>query len=155
MSHLFSNRTSVCNVICAVLLLILLVFQFTPFWHYGEDASIATSINGYIWFPTENTQLENYLKEQLNSDFSVESILAMPIIVLLAGAIGFVLCLIKADNPIVSLLPAAAGAVGVWGYLTKGAFKLGANWQIHLILCFAILVIALVSLISGLKDIKQ
>lgn len=154
MSKYISNRTSICNIVCAVLMVILLVLQFMPFWTYGEEEAMTSSIQGYIWFPTEKGDLENYLQAQTSPEFTINDILVMPIVVLVAGAVGVVLCLIKPDNMLVSLLPAACGLVGIWGYLSKAAFRLGANWQLHLVLCIAILAAAAISLLSGLKEIK-
>ena len=55
----------ICNYICVVLMLVILVFQFLPFWHYStEEESFATSIQTYIWFPGECRDLDDYLAEQ-------------------------------------------------------------------------------------------
>jgi len=61
MSKFFSNRTSACNLICALLMIILLVLHFAPFWTYGENGETA-SIQGYVWFPTDHGALEKYIQ---------------------------------------------------------------------------------------------
>ncbi len=150
MSKFVSNRTSVCNLICAVLMVFLLVLQFTPFWSFGEDAETA-SIQGYVWFPTDHGSLEKYIEEATGSKHDINSILAMPILVLLLGAAGSLLCLIKHDQIWTAAFPVACGACGMWGYLSKAAFRLGTNWPFHLVLCIAMFVVGLLSICVSCK----
>ena len=146
----------ICNYICVVLMLVILVFQFLPFWHYStEEESFATSIQTYIWFPGECRDLDDYLAEQTgNEDIEAGQILGMPILVLVSGAVGIVLCLIKAKSAIVSLLPAICGISGIWGFLSTPAFQLGSNWVVSLVLCIAGLLVSLVSLLTLAKKEK-
>ncbi len=155
MSKFFSNRISVCNMICAVLMVILLVLQFCPFWQFGENQESSASIQGYIWFPTEHGDLETYFEEATGSDYSINSILIPPILTLVLGAAGIVLCLIKSNQIWASIFPIACGAVGIWGYLGKAVFKLGVNWQMHLVICIAMLVVGVVGCYMGYKDMKN
>lgn len=150
MTRKASNLTPILNVICAVLMLVLLVLQFMPFWTYGDPAT-PVSIQGYIWFPGDHTGLDKALKESVSTDYSINDVLLMPILTLVLGAVGIVLCLIQSDNPFVSLLPAACGLAGTWGYLTGAAFHVGSGWEFHLILCIALLALGLISLISLLS----
>lgn len=150
MARKASNRTPILNVICAVLMLVLLVLQFMPFWTYSDPAT-SVSIQGYIWFPGDHTGLDKALKESVSADYSINDVLLMPILTLVLGAVGIVLCLIQSDNPFVSLLPAACGLAGTWGYLTGAAFHVGSGWEFHLILCIALLALGLISLISLLS----
>ena len=135
-NHLFS-ATGIPSLflIFGVLMLVILVFQFLPFWHYStEGESFATSIQTYIWFPGECRDLDDYLAEQTgNEDIEAGQILGMPILVLVSGAVGIVLCLIKAKSAIVSLLPAICGISGIWGFLSTPAFQLGSNWVVSLV----------------------
>ena len=155
MSKFFASRTSVCNVIGAVLLVVLLVLQFTPFWQYGEAQEETTSIQGYIWFPTDNSALEKHLKATVDSSHTVDSILMMPILVLVLGAVGTALCLAKADQLWAGIFPAACGAVGLWGYMTKAAFRVGSNWLLHVIVCIALIFIGIAAIYTGWKDQKD
>ena len=153
MTRKASNLTPILNVICAVLmlvLLVLLVLQFMPFGTYGDPATPVSS-QGYIWFPGDHTGLDKALKESVSADYSINDVLLMPILTLVLGAVGIVLCLIQSDNPFVSLLPAACGLAGTWGYLTGAAFHVGSGWVFHLILCIALLALGLISLISLLS----
>ena len=155
MSKYFSNRTSVCNVICAVLMVILLVLQFSSFWQFGENQETSVSIQGYIWFPSDHNDLVKYFEEATGTDHDINSILLPPILTLVLGAVGAVLCLIKADQIWTPAFPIVCGAVGAWGYLTKAVFKLGVNWPLHLVVCIAMLIVGIAACYVGCKDMKK
>lgn len=146
----------ICNYICVVLMLVILIFQFMPFWHYTDDEeTFDTSIQSYVWFPGEYRELDDYLEEATaNEDYEVGQIIGMPILVLVSGAVGIVLCIIKAKSALVSLLPAICGISGIWGFLAVPAFQLGSNWVVSLVLCIAVLLVSLVSLLSLAKKEK-
>lgn len=154
MSKFFSNRTSVCNLICALLLAVLLVLHFTPFWTYGENGE-TSAIQGYIWFPSDHGELEKYFEEATGADHDINSILGMPILVLLLGTVGALFCLIKSDQMWTAIFPVACGVSGLWGYLSKAVFKLGTNWGLHLTLCIALIAMGAISLVIGYKDMKN
>ena len=154
MSKFFSNRTSMFNIICAILLVVLLVLHFMPFRVYGENGETA-SIQGYIWFPSDHAALEKHIQETADAEHKVDSILAMPLLVLVLGAAGAVLCVIKADQIWTAAFPIACGVCGMWGYLSKAAFKLGTNWTLHLILCIALVVVGILSFLSSFKEMKN
>lgn len=146
-----------CNVVCAALMLALLVLQFLPFWSYEtEEGARSASIQSYIWFPGDMTDLEASLAEATGDEaFSVNAILGMPIVVLLAGAAGVVLCLIKSGSPLASLLPLACGAAGVYGFLAKPAFRLGESWGVQLALSAAVLLLALAALVRAIAAMRR
>ncbi len=128
------NKTRAFNFIGALLMILLLVMQFTSFWQAGEEAG-SVSIQGYVWFPDKHQDLTRELQGQLNDpSFSVGSIVLMPILELAVCSVGAVFCLVKSDRFLTMLFPAAAGIAGIWGYL-KPAFRLGSSWTVHLALC--------------------
>ena len=145
-----AKLTKMMNIACAALALVLLVMQFTPFWHMGGETE-PVSIGGYVWLPSDHGEVTSYLQEQVSSDFKVNDVIALPILVLLLGAATIVLCLWKMDNPLVGLLPASCGLAGVWGFLFNAAFRLGSTWGIQLVLCIALVALGAVALVKGLK----
>ena len=155
MSKYFANRSSVCNLIAAILMIVLLVLQFFPFWQYGEAQEHSASIQGYIWFPSHHTDLEKYFAAETGSAFEINSILSMPILVLLTGIIGAIVCLIKADEFWVGILPVACGASGLWGFLTKVVYRMGTNWQLHAAVCVALILVGTAGIYLGIKDRKS
>lgn len=150
----FKNRKALVNGTCIILMLIMVALQFTPFWRYGDENEITTSINGYIWFPTNHKELTSYLQENVRKDFEVDQILLMPIFNLIAGFAGILLCLMKSYLPVVRLLPAACGLVGIWGFMTEPAFRLGENWMLHLLICILLLIVAGGSLLDEIRQMK-
>lgn len=151
MSRFFESRTSVCNLISIVLMIILLVCQFTPFWTYGENGETA-SIQDYIWNPTEYGDLEKYFKAEVSADYDINSILLMPILVLVLAVAGAVTGGIKIGHAWVGAFPAVCGLVGVWGYLSKAVFQMGSHWGLHLALCVVLLIIGVFNLVDGYKS---
>lgn len=150
-----NRKNKLVNWTCIALMAIMIVLQFMPFWCYGDQETQTASINGYIWFPNDHKELNHYLKTIAGSDFEVDQILLMPIFNLLAGFFGILLCLTKPHTPIIKILPAACGLVGLWGYLTEPVFRLGTNWGIHLLVCAALLIVAGGFLFCYIRDIKN
>lgn len=153
MKKYFSNRTRVCNLLCSVLMIILVALQFMPFFTYGEAGETA-SIQSYVWFPTEYSALEKEITFVVPGH-SIASLVPMPLIVILCCAVGLVMSLFMGERPFVSVFPAACGLAGVWGYLTKPEFQLGANWQWHLILSIIIAAAGVLSLIMNAGSRKK
>ena len=154
MKKLFANRTAQMNSLCALLMIVLLVLQFSAFWTYGENNELSCSLQSYIWFPADNTALTKHL-EALVPGHAINSIIIMPLLVLVTAVLGIVLICVKPGQPHNALLPVACGAVGVWGYLSKAEFQLGAGWQLHLALCILIALCGLLSLIMSARGEKQ
>ena len=147
-----SRYTQVFNWIGAALMVILVVLQFLPFWNYGEGIK---SINSYVWFTSKCGDLEDYLIETTGfagEGYFVNSMVLMPILVLIIAVVGVVVCVLKSDEFAAAVAPIACGLVGAWGYLTKPAYQLGTNWVLHLAVCAVMLIIGVVSLIIGIKD---
>lgn len=150
MEKIKNNKGALINVICAVLMVVLLVLQFTPFWHYGE-AGEACSISDYVWFPTDHKDVESWIAGQVEGH-TLNGFVAMPILVLVLSAVGAVLCMVKLDNGWMALLPTACGAVGSVAYLMDAALKLGAGWMWHLVICIALLALGILNLVQCIKE---
>lgn len=133
------EKSRIFNIISIVLMGALLVLHFMPFWSYD---GMSTSIQSYVWFPTDHAALETYIAGQVGGEYSINSIILMPIIVLVTTVAGMILNIMFNDNLFVSLVPLGCGLVGVWGYLSKAAFRLGGNWSLHLIVCIAMVAAA-------------
>lgn len=128
---------------------LLLILHFMPYWSYE---GISTSIQTYIWSPSDHAQLETYLASQIGGEFSINNILLMPILVLVMTVAGIILCLWKWETPLMSLIPLFCGLVGVWGYLFKPAFQLGSNWVLHLVVCIGMIASSALTLVFASKN---
>jgi len=142
------------SALCALLMLVLLILQFMPFWQYGEETNLASSMQSYIWFPNDHKELTSYIESHID-DYNINQILLLPIITLVAGACGIVLCLIRGDHPAVHLFPAVCGVVGIWGYLSSPVYQLGSNWMLHLVVCIALTAVAAYALYQDYKALKN
>ena len=60
-------------------------------------------------------------------------------------------CAMYNDEPLMCLIPIIGGLIGAWGYLTTHAFQLGGNWILHLVVCIAMILIGVLTLLSGQK----
>lgn len=143
------KKTQICNYVCIALMAVLLVLQFIPFWSYD---GMSTSIQSYIWFPTENAQLTAYLTAQLGEAYTINNIVWMPILVLVAAAVGVIICFLKSDEALTALIPLVCGLIGTWGYLAKPAFQLGGNWMFHLLVCIAMILMSVLALLFAQKN---
>lgn len=142
------GRTKVFNYVCAALTLILLVLQFTPFWNYNGQSA---SINGYVWMNPQDTEIASWFTSQLGTSVNVNSVVISSVLVLLLGAAGAVLCVMKSHINLMALLPAAASLCGIYAFALKPVFRLGSTWIIQLILCIAILAISILTIVSSFK----
>lgn len=146
------NRVSVMNIVCAVLMLALLVMQFTPFWQYGEDGATA-SIGGYIWFPTENAEVESYLKANVDG-FAIDQLVAVAVLILVLSAAGAALCLIKPQMAVTPVVTMACGLLGMYAYLAKPALRLGMHWGLYLALCAGMILLGALVLYWKMRESK-
>lgn len=139
-------------MICAALMVVLLVLQFTPFWHFmdGEEQA-AVSISSYVWFPADYANVDDYLSGTID-DYSINDMLTTPILLQVLCAAGAALCLIRAGHPLVLILPLAAGIAGTIGYLTTPALHMGGNWVLHLLISILLLAAAAAGLILNGKN---
>ena len=153
MERIRNNKAAMCMLVSAVLMVILLVLQFTPFWQYGE-AGESCSIGEYVWFPSDCKDLETWLSAQVE-DHDLNSFVSMPILVLVLSAVGAVFCLVKPEKGWTPILPTACGLVGAIAYLTTGALRLGAGWTWHLLICIALLALGIVGFASQMKELRS
>lgn len=137
-----TKLVKILSVVCVLLMVAMFVLQFIPFWSIpGETAEddISLSISEYVWFPTENGDLTDYLEDEID-DYTVNSIVLPCVVLLVAPFLTAVIFLINKDNLVVPALTAIAGIIGVWGFLAKPALQYGSIWPVYLVL--SILMIA-------------
>ena len=133
----FNNYKQTCNIICAVLTLVLIVLMFMPFWVIPEQ-EIDASISGYLWFPTDHEALEDAIKDwngiskktdynELKNDIVLGLFFSFVL-----GAVGVVVGgVIKRKSIVAPLFGAVAGVWMTVLYLTQVAFTYGQNYGLH------------------------
>lgn len=158
--------TTVCNLICAVLLLAMLITQFQPFWtcsncksHKEVDKEV--SIAEYIWTPKHHKpitdDMTDHYRELLGEDYRDEKgkkfkfqpndILPATVTVFLGSVVGILVCVLLRKKFFAPAIPLIVGIAGILGYTTYPALQIGHNWQTHLILAAVLAVIALIALV--------
>lgn len=142
------KKTQTLNFVSVVLMAVYVILLFLPFWSYD---GISSSIQSYIWFPGEKAELTAYLTAQLGESYTINNIIWPPILSFVAAVVGVILCAMYNDEPLMCLIPIVGGLIGVWGYLTTPAFQLGGNWILHLVVCIAMILIGVLTLLSGQK----
>ena len=135
------------NMLLAILMALLAVLQFCPYW---QSEGINASIQGYVWFPTENDALTTYLEESVG-EFSLNSVIGMPILVLVL-AVAAIACYVKlAKYPVIPIMGIVMGISGLWGYLGCSVYRVGAYFGLHVALCAVILLLGLAGLAIFLR----
>lgn len=153
------DRTTLPNCAAALIMLVVLVLMFVPFWDLGTpEKPVTASICSYIWFPKDNIKVTTAIKNEvkavdlaerqeeavkaggsasdvkalskskLNKIAAINAVAVEPLLMMLTGLLGTLLCFLKADKRIPSLLPIAFGVIGIIGFgyskvLTLGTFS--------------------------------
>ena len=160
--------TSLCNFVCAVLLLVTLVMQFQPFWTCEDckshkDTTKDVSIAEYFWLPRHHDELAEDMtdlyKEIYGNNyrdpngkkfkFRANEVLATALAASVGSVAGILCCVLLRKKFWVSAIPLAVGIAGVLGFTTCPALQIGKNAQIHLIIAIVVTVVAAISLILG------
>ena len=135
----FNNYKQTCNIVCAILTLVLIVLMFIPFWVFAEQ-EVNASISDYLWFPTDEAELEGMMKDwtglSKKSDFVeyTNDVVLGLFFSFVLGSIGVVLGgVIKNKSILAPLFGAVAGLWMTYGLLTKEIFTYGQNYMLHVV----------------------
>ena len=132
----------------AVVILALLVMQFLPFWTTEKET---VSINDYLWLPNEHKSVTKLFKAELDDKkFDPIKIVLWPVLTLVLGFAGIILCFIKKDTLLPYLMTILCGLTGTLTYLTNPVYQWGANWIVHLIVAIVVLVAGVAGLVLKL-----
>lgn len=141
---------ALCNAACAILMVALLILQFTPFWELDGQQ---ISIGGYIWFPTDHEDLTTHFREVVAPDFKVDSLVLSSLIQLLLPAAGIALLLYDKESIYIPICSAVCGIGLLWSYLSKPVFRLGSSWMIYPVLSAILLLSALIAIYVRKKQL--
>ena len=133
---------TLCNATCAILMVALLILQFTPFWKLDGQQ---ISIGGYIWFPTDHEDLTAHFREVVAPDFKVDSLVLSSLIQLLLPAAGIGLFIYNRESLYMPVCAAVCGAGTLCSFLFKAAYRQGVHWYLYPVLSVILLIAAIVS----------
>lgn len=142
----YESKVKRCNRLSALLMALLLILQFVPYWHYGEGDALSASINGFVWFPHHHDALTEELTAQ-HKGYSINPIAWTTVGLFVLCAAGAVLCLYKSHASPCAMLPLLAGLLGLGGYLSTPALRAGSLYYVQLAL-FALMLISAVATIA-------
>lgn len=140
-----SSRLRAVNTTMLVLVLLVGLLMCLPFWHYDDQK---VSMNGYVWWPYEHASIEAYFQETLGHKTDINSIVRMPALMFLPGLAGVILCLFQRNARWQMIATIPFGLLGVIGFLSSDALRLGSTWWLMLILCIGIAVVDIWELAS-------
>lgn len=165
------NYSRICNYICVVLMLCLLATQFLPFWECVDCENCedgVASIADYFWNPREHKSLQksmtqvykDYFGENIvdangkRFEFTANVILTPALFIFITAVLTVFFGLVYGKKPIVAIIPLIGSIAGIYGYTSALALQVGQNWQLHLGLCIAVLVVSVISLTGLIPEIK-
>lgn len=165
------DRSTLPNCLAALLMVLVLVLMFVPYWDMGtEDKPVTASIHAYIWFPNDQAKLNTAIKAEIKADdlaarqaeavaaggsaddvkamttgalnkvVDINAVAVEPLLMMLLGVLGSILCFLKADKRIPSLLAIAFGVVGIIGFGFSKVLALGSLCGLFLGLSIAVAV---------------
>lgn len=164
--------TSVCNCVCALLLLATLIMQFQPFWtctdcktHKGMDKDV--SIAEYMWLPKHHEpitdEMTDFYREYYGPEykdpitgrkfkFKPNYILPSTLTVFVGSVVGILGCVIFCKKFFLAGIPLVVGIAGLLGFLSYPALMFGPNTQTYMILYGVVTAVAAISLVLGAID---
>lgn len=161
MKKLLANPIKPLNYICAVLLVLLLITQFLPFYacdcKKGCEGDGTISLSEYVWFPEDHEKgITKALKAEFGKEYELNDIVLIPVVILVAGVIGIYMCATNARKSWVSVFPIIAGVAGVFGYMSSPILQTGNNWMLHWVAALVVLIVGAISfIISTIKYIQN
>ena len=150
---------SICNIACAVLMVVLLVLQFIPGYWTAEktlpepDGTFKTespSLQVYMWAPTEFTAVDKMLDKEFGKTLVMNDAVMMPIVTLTTGVLTVLFAIIKQDKKWVAILPAIGGGFGIFGYLLYPVYQMNSMWIVHLIVSALIFIVGFGAVVSSI-----
>lgn len=149
----YESKVKLGNRISALLMALMLILQFLPYWHYGEADALSASINGFVWFPHHHAGLTEQLTTQ-NADYSINPVAYTTVGLFVLCVLGTVLCLRKSDSALCAIFPVTAGLLGLTSYLSTPAFQAGAWCWVHVTL-FVLMTIVGVAAVASKRSRKS
>lgn len=144
-----------------ILLVILLVLQFLPYWHWvDEKGPQSLSIQGYVWIPYHGTDFDSdfevkaaadsntrFFRENIqDNSFWPDRIAVATALQLIFAVLGVILFMRFPETPLVSLFTVVASLCGLVNYLGDSIFSVSSLWMFHLtvqVIAFAVGLVAL------------
>jgi len=150
MKKLLRNPIKTINIVCVLLMTVLVLMQFLPFWTVeGETISVMH----YMGFPDEHNNLTSWLDDTVAGGFAINNLVGWFFFTVALSIVGAVLCIKNWDKPLAGLLPGICGVVGIAYCVSEPAFRLGQTWVVQLLLYILLLALAACDIVVLVKKI--
>ena len=146
------NPTKTVNLVCVLLMAVLVLLQFTPYWSVDGEG---VSLMGYLGFPDDHSNLSSWLNSSIPGGFNINEIVFWVFFTAVLCIAGVILCLKFRESAAAALVPAAAGILGILFCVIEPAFRLGNLWVVYLLLYVALLALSLVPITGLVKEIVK
>lgn len=148
MKNKFFTVTRICNLLCVILMLALLVMQFLPYWLDKDNLEV--SLAEYVWNPTDHKDMSKQFKANYQTfgvEYDINDLVTGPIILMATSVITAFLCTIHSGKSKYSWIPLVGAAVNAYGFATNMALQYNSIWVVHFALSLVVVVLALVAII--------
>lgn len=152
MKTTLKNPTKSMNLICALLMALLVLLQFMPFWTVDGET---VSVMHYMGFPDEHNNLSSWLDGTVSGGFMINDLVAWFFFTVVLAIVGVVLCIKYREKALVALIPSACGIVGVLYCINEQAFRLGQTWVLQLLMYILLLALAVCNLVFMVKGLSN
>lgn len=158
----------ICNILCAILMLAVLLCQFLSFWYHidGKFLTVEEAQSVREW--GQMFGIGDKITADSLDTLSIADAVWFPgryygapfpeghIWVLITGALGLVFCLKNNERTWTSIFPVSCCFFGIvtysWCCVNSVA---GMGWQIHMVILIALLIPALILSIYNIRRIKE
>ncbi len=146
--------TMICNIVCGLLLLALVICQFVPFWVIEGENADSGSLIGVTGRQYEHVELIEHL-DMVTEGFAYQDISTQVLLTIVLGFVAALLCLKNSHGWFRILLAAIVGLAGVSLWLLVPAYTLGMMGTVLFVLDLLVLVVAVVMLVFFFMERKE
>ena len=139
MKKLKSNTTLALNLLMALVMALLTILHFTPFWHVDGQS---VSLMGYLGFPDNHSALTFWLDSRIDGGFLINQIVFWVFFPAVFSAAGAILCIRFREHTAPALMAVLVSVLGILFCILSPAFRLGTVWGLYLALYLLLLSLA-------------
>lgn len=138
MKKLKENPRVVLNLMMALVMGLLAVLQFLPFW-YVEGEGISPM--GYLGFPDDHSGLTSWLASSVPG-YNINQIVFWIFFITAFCITGVILCIRFREKTAPALVPVTVFVLGILYWISSPVFRLGSVWVLHLVVYLLLLGLA-------------
>lgn len=147
MKKLKENPKVILNLMMALVMGLLAVLQFLPFWHVeGEGISPM----GYLGFPDDHSNLTSWLASSV-AGYNINQIVFWIFFITAFCVAGVILCIRFREKTAPAVIPVIVFALGILYWTISPVFRMGTLWVLHLGLYLLLLGLAAAAFVTGGK----